>query len=151
MGIFTAADVMLTMRPQRRSIILSTVALINSIGVIMLASSARIQSSRDHSRKLPGLGPPALFTRISGSGHAASRRARPSAVVTSATTVVIVAPVSRRISAAAASSASAPRADITTCTPSRASDRAQARPRPLLDAQTSAVRPFMPRSIDYLQ
>ena len=42
MGAFTAADVMLTMRPNLRAIIPSTVARMSSIGVSMLASSARI-------------------------------------------------------------------------------------------------------------
>ena len=41
----------------------------------MLASSARIQSSRSQSRKSPGGGPPALLTRMSGSGQAASAAA----------------------------------------------------------------------------
>jgi len=50
----------------------STVALISSIGVSMLASIALIQSSRVQLRKSPGGGPPALFTRMSGSGQAFS-------------------------------------------------------------------------------
>ncbi len=85
-GALTAADVMLTMRPNRRAIIPSTVALISSIGVSMLASSARIQASRSHSRKSPGGGPPALLTRMSGCGHRASAAARPAAVVMSQAT-----------------------------------------------------------------
>src|SRR4029453_11363169 len=40
MGAFTADDVMFTMRPNLRSAILSTVALMSSIGVSMLASTA---------------------------------------------------------------------------------------------------------------
>jgi hypothetical protein len=44
----------------------STVALISSIGVSMLASSALIQSSRVQLRKSPGGGPPALLIRMSG-------------------------------------------------------------------------------------
>jgi hypothetical protein len=47
----------------------------------MLASSAAIQSSRVQLRKSPGGGPPALLTRISGCGQAASAAARPSGVV----------------------------------------------------------------------
>src|SRR6185312_7303908 len=87
-GAFTALDVMLTMRPKRRAIILSTVARISSIGVSMLASSALIQTSRFHSRKSPGGGPPALLTRMSGSGQEANAALRPSAVVMSQATVV---------------------------------------------------------------
>ena len=73
-GAFTALEVMLTMRPKPRSIMPSTVALISSIGVSMLASSALIQASRSQSRKSPGGGPPALVTRMSKS--AAGRRER---------------------------------------------------------------------------
>lgn len=40
---------------------------------------------------------------------------------------------------------------ITTLTPSSASARAQARPRPLLAPLTSAVRPSMPRFISRVQ
>jgi hypothetical protein len=77
-GAFTELDVMLTMRPKRRAIMPSTVALISSIGVSMFASIAAIQSSRVHSRKSPGGGPPALLTRMSTCGQAASaRRGRP--------------------------------------------------------------------------
>ena len=60
-GAFTAAEVMLTMRPNLRAIMPSTVALISSIGVSMLASIALIQSSRVQLRKSPGGGPPALL------------------------------------------------------------------------------------------
>ena len=135
------------MRPNLRSIILSTVARINSIGVIMLASTAASQSSRLHSRKLPGLGPPALVTRISGAGHTASTFARPSGVTMSAAIVMTFTPVSARILCAAASSASCPRASITNSTPSRANCCAQANPRPLLEAHTSACRPRIPKSM----
>ena len=73
----------------------STVALMSSIGVSMLASSARIQASRSQSRKSPGGGPPALLTRMSGSGHAASAAARPSGVVMSHATQRTGAPAVR--------------------------------------------------------
>ena len=76
-GAFTAAEVMLTMRPNLRDIMPSTVALISSIGVSMLASIALIQSSRVQLRKSPGGGPPALLTRMSGSGQAFSTASRP--------------------------------------------------------------------------
>jgi hypothetical protein len=66
MGDFTEAEVMLTMRPNFRSIIPSVTALIMKIGASMLASRALIQVSRSQSRKSPGGGPPALFTRMSG-------------------------------------------------------------------------------------
>src|SRR6059036_3944853 len=147
MGCFTALDVMLTMRPKRRAIMPSTVALMRRIGVIIFASTARIHVSRSQSRKSPGGGPPALLTRMSGAGHAVSSAARPASVVTSPATAVTRTPVASRISFAAASSASFVRAISVRLTPSRASDTAHALPSPRLDAQTIAFRPRMPRSI----
>jgi hypothetical protein len=122
----------------------STTALIRKIGVSMLPSTALIQSSRFQLRKSPCGGPPALLTRMSGSGQAARAAARPASVVMSPATAVTLAPVSRRMSSAVCSSVSAVRAVITTSTPSRARDIAQARPSPLLAAQTIARRPAMP-------
>ena len=75
-GDFTEAEVMLTMRPKRRAIMPSTVALISAIGVSMLASSARIQSSRSHSRKSPGGGPPGVVHQDVGR-RARGQRRRP--------------------------------------------------------------------------
>src|SRR5215471_8700035 len=89
-GAFTAAEVMLTMRPNLRAIMPSTVALISSIGVSMLASTALIQSSRVQLRKSPGGGPPALLMRMSGSGQAFSTASRPAGVVMSPTISVTV-------------------------------------------------------------
>src|SRR5260221_14149283 len=63
-----------------------------------------------------------------------------------ATSVTVTPGLALRISAAVFASASAPRAVSVTCTPSLASAIAQARPKPLLDAQTMARRPLMPRS-----
>src|ERR1051325_4853414 len=146
-GAFTALDVIFTMRPKRRAIIASTVALMSSIGVSMLALSALIHVSRSHSRKSPVGGPPALFTRMSGAGHAASAARRPSSVVMSPATTVTSTLQRLRISAAVASSASRPRAVITSFTPSCASENAQALPSPFDAAQTIAVRPRMPRSM----
>ena len=54
---------------------------------------------------------------------------------------------SARIFAAACSSTSAPRAVMVTFTPSFASATAQPSPSPLLAAQTSALRPLMPKSM----
>jgi hypothetical protein len=125
----------------------STVALIISIGASMLASSAASQSSRVQLRKSPGGGPPALLTRMSGCGQAASAAARPAGVTMSAATVMTSTPVAARISVAVFSSASAPRATSVTLTPSRARAKAQPRPSPLLDAQTSAALPLIPRSM----
>ena len=146
-GAFTELEVMFTMRPKPRFIMPSTLALMNSMGVSMLASSALIQSSRFHSRKFPGGGPPALLTMMSGSGHAARTCLRPSSVVTSTATAVTFTPYFFLISSAVASSSDLVRALITRSTPSPASAMAQPLPSPLLAAQTIALRPLMPMSI----
>ena len=89
-GAFTALEVMLITRPKPRAAMPSTVALISSMGVSMLASTALIHASRSQSRKSPGGGPPALVTTISksrpGPPAAANTAARPSGVVMSAAT-----------------------------------------------------------------
>ena len=125
----------------------STTALISMIGVSMLSLTAFIHKASSQSRKSPIGGPPALLTRMSGSGQAASTAARPTGVVMSAATAVTATPVARRISSAVASSGPALRELITTSTPSRASAMAQPLPSPWLDAHTIALRPLMPRSI----
>src|SRR5262245_8088282 len=117
------------------------------MGASMLASTALRQSSRLKSLKSPGGGPPALLMRMSGLPQAASSRLRPSSLVTSQTTAVTLAPVLRRSSSAVALSASAPRAQIVTSTPSRASAVAQPLPSPFDAAQTIAFLPLMPRSM----
>src|SRR5882757_10659612 len=146
-GAFTELDVMFTIRPKPRFIMPSTDALMNSMGVSMLASIALIQSSRCQSRKSPGGGPPALLTMMSGSGQAASTCLRPASVVTSTATAVTFTPVFLRISSAVASSSALVRALMTRSTPSWASAMAQPLPKPLLAAQTIALRPLMPISI----
>src|SRR5450830_1061161 len=146
-GAFTALEVMLTMRPKPRAIMPSSEALISSMGASMLASRALIQSSRCHWRKSPGGGPPALVTTMSKSGWAAKMRARPSALATSAAThSARPGPRAFRRSAASRSGPSV-RATMTTCTPSRTSAVAQARPRPELAPHTRALRPEIPRSM----
>src|SRR5256885_10664058 len=83
-------EVMLTMRPNPRAAMPSTVALISSMGVSMLASTALSQAARSQSRKSPGGGPPALVTTMSkstpGPPAADSTAARPSSVGMSAAT-----------------------------------------------------------------
>ena len=85
-GTFTLRDTMLTMRPNPRAVMPSTVSRIISIGPSIMSSRAAIQSSRDQSRKLPGSGPCELFTRISGAAQAPTAAARPCGVVRSAAT-----------------------------------------------------------------
>src|SRR3984957_17834892 len=145
-GDLTEPEVILTMRPNLRSHMPSTVALISMIGASMLALTAFCQSSTDHSRKSPCGGPPQLLTRMSGLGQAARVASRPASVEMSPATAVTLAPVSLRISSAVASSVSLVRAVMTRSTPARPSDIAQARPSPLLAAQTIALRPLIFRS-----
>src|SRR3546814_6125437 len=83
---------MLTMRPNLRSPMPSTTALISRIGVIMLASTALTHSSRPQSWKSPGGGPPALLTRMSLVPATPSASARPASVVMSPATVFTVTP-----------------------------------------------------------
>jgi len=150
-GALTELDVMLTMRPNPRASMPSMVAWINATGVSMLASSALIQASRSQSRKLPGGGPPALVTTMSKSrpGPSACEKtaSRPASVVMSAATAKALTPYWLLSRAAASSSACAPRATITTWTPSAASAVAQPRPSPLLAPPTNAHLPFKPKSI----
>ena len=146
-AIFTLRETMLMMRPKPRVIMPSMVSRIISIGESIIASSAAIQSSRDQSRKSPGSGPSALLSRISGCGHAASAADRPVVVVMSAATVATSTPLAARISAAVFSNASRRRATMVTSTPSCASAKAQARPRPRLAPVSNALRPRIPRSI----
>ncbi len=56
---------MLTMRPQARSAMPSTVAWISAMGVSMLASTAFSHAAWSKSRKSPAGGPPALVTTMS--------------------------------------------------------------------------------------
>ncbi len=136
------------MRPNRRAIMPSTVALISSIGVSMLASIALIQSSRVQLRKSPGGGPPALVIRISGWGKLSARLSRPPRVVMSQATAVTVTPVFkfRRFRRGLLPALPAPRAINVTWTPSAAS----AWRRRVLDPCWMRKRwrggPFIPRS-----
>src|SRR5262245_11214042 len=113
----------------------------------MLLSTALRQSSSAKFLKSPGGGPPALLIRMSGLGQAASSALRPSSVVTSHATGVTFTP-REASSLAVALSASAPRAQIVTSTPSRASASAQPLPSPFEAAHTMADLPLMPRSIE---
>ena len=146
-GVFTIAEVMLTIRPNSRSTMPGSASRMSSSGASMLASIAAIQSSRSHWSNIPGCGPELLVTRIPGSGQTSKSADRVEGSPISPWTVVTVTPVSSRSWAAAASSRSASRPLSVTCTPSLASERAQAKPRPELEAATMACCPAIPRSI----
>ena len=75
-GDLTDCEVMLTTRPQPRSIIPGSTACISAIGVSMLASIALMKSSRLQSDQRPGGGPPALVTRMSALAAGRQHRAR---------------------------------------------------------------------------
>src|SRR6266849_5058127 len=83
---------------------------------------------------------------MSGPGHAASIAARPPIEVMSPPAAEIDLNEVRSFERAAASRAGS-RPLMNTWTPSAASAHAQAKPKPALDAHTSAVRPAIPRSI----
>ena len=85
----TIAEVMFTIRPNRRSIIAGSTARMSMSAASMFASSAAVHASSVVSRNDEGVGPALLFTRMSGCGHAASSAARPSAVVMSPATAPI--------------------------------------------------------------
>ena len=150
MGDLTALEVMLTTRPKPRPAMPSTVARISSMGVSMLASTALIQASRSQSRKSPGGGPPALVTTMSkflpGPPATPQIASRPASVVMSCATTKICVPWLRK-ALAASCKASAPRATMTTFTPSWASACAQPKPKPLLAPPTKAHLPLIPKSI----
>ena len=72
-GIFTVPEVMLTIRPNLRRTIGSMTFCVSSIAVTMFATTPSSICSRVSPRKSRSGGPLLLFTRMSGSGHAASR------------------------------------------------------------------------------
>ena len=150
-GVSTLAEVMLTMRPKPRAIMPSTTACVSSSGVAMFCATPSSSASRVTSRKGLGGGPPLLLTRMSTSGDAASSACWPALVETSATTAITVAPVLARIALAVSSRVLASRPLMTTVQPASASAWAQPRPSPLLEAQTMAVRPAIPRSMVFLR
>ena len=101
-GAFTAADVMLTMRPNLRAIMPSTVALMSSIGVSMLASMrahprVAIPVAEVARRRAAGV----VDQDVRAAGHAASAAARPSGVVMSHATHATLRPAVAPISSAA--------------------------------------------------
>ncbi len=105
-GAITIAEVMFTMRPNRRSTIPSITSRISSSAESMLASTAAIQSSRDQSWNRPGGGPPLFVTTMSGDGHAARSAARVASRAMSPTTASPGRRTPRASAAAVASSAS---------------------------------------------
>src|ERR1700722_794760 len=116
----------------------------------VMTSNACRQSSSVRSANRPCAGPPELLTRTSTppnrSAVAATTLLMSAALVRSAGTASTSAPVSSLISCAAACRSASVRAQIVTRAPSRASASADALPRPLLAAPTSATLPFSPRS-----
>ena len=143
---------MLMMRPNPREAIASTVALMNSIGVSMLASMAAIHCSRSQSLKSPGGGPPALVTTMSkslpGPPTACQMASRPAGVVTSLATPTTVASPPNALSLATASyKGSSVRAATTTLQPACTKCAAQPKPKPLLAPHTNAHLPVRPKSI----
>src|SRR5271165_3019680 len=113
----------------------------------MFDSTPRRMSSRVISAKALNGGPPLLLTRMSASGQAAISAARVAGSSRSPATSRTVRPVDSRMSFAADASRPRSRPLTTSSQPASASASAQARPKPLLEAQTTALRPAIPRSI----
>src|SRR5580692_10204003 len=67
-GVVTMADVILTIRPNLRSIIAGSTACVSCSGAIMLRAAASDQSSGLMAAIFFGTGPSLLLTRISGIG-----------------------------------------------------------------------------------
>ena len=146
-GDLTCDDVILTILPNLRLLMPGKTALNKITGTIKFSSRPRLQSSSDQSENFPGGGPPLLFTKISGSGHASIRFVLPCVSLRSATTRVTLDPVSFSIFREASASLSWFLPLIKTVAPSRTRDLAHANPRPWLDAQTIAFFPRNPKSI----
>src|ERR1700722_16722976 len=72
----TEEEVILMIRPNRRSIMPGITACASAIGVSILASSPRKISSRLIASKGCGGGPPLLFSGMAGAGQGAGHRAR---------------------------------------------------------------------------
>src|SRR5271169_4743788 len=149
-GALTELEVTLMIRPNLRSAMPGASAWTRAIGVSMFDSTPLRTSSRViWSSGLNG-GPPLLLTRMSASGQAAISSARVAGSSRSPRISRILTPVASRSSRPVRASASASRPLRTMAHPASASARAQARPKPLLDAQTIALRPAIPRSMPHV-
>ena len=146
-GVRTEKEVMLTIRPNRRSTMPSMTDRINSSGVTMFWVTPSTTAVASTSRNPRRGGPALLLTRTSGSGQADKSAARPSGDPTSAATGVTFTEKREAMSSAVAASVASSRPLITTSQPASASASAQPRPRPRLDAHTIALRPPSPRSM----
>ena len=147
-GFLTEIDVIFTIRPKPRADMSSMTPLIISIGVIIFIVTPSVMASRSSSRKSRKGGPPLLLIRMSAPGVASSSACWHCGSETLPATVITSISGARcRISCAVVASTLSSRPFNVTCTPFLASEMAQALPRPLLEAQTMALRPFMPRSM----
>ena len=149
-GCFTAIDVTLMMRPQRRSFIPGSTARVNSTTLSRFCRTASCHASAECDSNGPAGGPPPFVTRMSMRPNlrvAASTIRATSAGLLTSPVIASTSPPCARIASAVPCNAASPRAHTTTRAPSRASSSATARPSPRLDAATSATLPPRPRSI----
>ena len=103
------------------------------------------KSSSLQSKKFPGGGPPLLLIKISGSGHASSNAILVTLSYMAPKIEVTLYPLDlNSVSVFLKLSSLTPL--ITISTPSLAKDSAQALPNPLLEAQTMAFFPDIPKS-----
>ena len=152
-GCFTELDWIPITRPHRFSRMCGTTARTKRTKFSVTTSNPCRQSSSVRSANRPSAGPPELLTRTSTppnrSTVAVTTLSMPAAVVRSAGTASTSLPVCPLMSAAAASRSAFVLAQIVTRAPSRASARADALPRPRLDAPTTATLPASPRSTSH--
>src|SRR5438093_4444193 len=145
-GCRTEIEVMNTRRPWSELLRCGSAAWTRRTALINVRSKAFSQASSGRVSNTPGGGPPALTTTMSRAPRrsiASLTRASGSPAFERSRADEPAAP----ISSAAASIDFGSRELMNTAAPSAASASAQARPRPLLAAVTSALRPFKPRSM----
>src|SRR5690554_871786 len=150
-GCFTAMDVMLMMRPQRRCFIPGSTPRTRFSTLSRLRRIAACHASGEWLSNGPAGGPPAFVTSTSTAPNRSSavptKPSTTSGTLTSAATATTSAPVFRSIASRVSASTASPRAHSTSRAPSAASSSATARPSPRLDAATSAVLPSSPSCI----
>jgi hypothetical protein len=148
-GIFTDEEVMFTIRPNRRSTIPSTTRCTSSIGTIMLPTTPAIARSRSMRRKSANGGPALLVTRMSGppGGRREQRRLTLGRGDVSRDRDDLGAGRGPDLLRARSSTARRGRSRPPGSRPAPGRWR-KPRPRPRLDAQTTAVRPAIPRSME---
>ena len=141
-GCFTEIEVMLMMRPPPRACRWGMAPRHSRTTLRSIESIASVHARSSSVMNGPDGGPPVLVTRMSRPPNLAtvvSRTRVMSAAWRRSASIGRTSPPAASIAAAASRSAGPPRAQMATRAPSRASASADARPSPLLAAQTRAT------------